>query len=63
MTAKSKIENAQPVETGPLLSAELEKNGWEPRYYLGEVVTPRTRRSAMLYRDAKTKAFRVVASA
>lgn len=63
MNAKSKIENAQPVETGPMLSAELVKNGWEPRYYVGDVVTPRTRRSAMLYRDAKTKEFRVVAAA
>ena len=55
------IENVVAGETGKALSAELVRNGWEPTIFYGDVVTKRARKHAMMYRDATSGEYRIVA--
>ena len=55
-----RIENVEATETGAAMSEHLKSNGWDGVVYMGEVVRPRSRRSAMLYRNASTGEFEVV---
>lgn len=56
------IQNVRATDTGPALAAHLKANGWDGVVYMGEVITKRTKREAMMYRNAANGEFVVVAS-
>lgn len=51
---KKTIEMIEPVKTSPEMSAWLKANGWDGVVYTGIVVTSRSERTAVVYRNAIT---------